>query len=197
MALRRRLRPDRPRRPVTWDDPGPLLPADAHQHRPASPGAGVCVTRRSGASIWRDHAYLPISDWQARHDSVLIEPRGVGASGVIDCPAIQGGVASDAELRAAVVACAARLGKAADRYGSGDVAPDIEAVRTSLNIPAFDYESASYGTVVEQAYAARFPDRPDASSWTKHSSARCAGRSCARCASTAASCSRSQAIRAR
>jgi pimeloyl-ACP methyl ester carboxylesterase len=112
-----------------------------------------------GASIWRDHGYLPMADWQARHDTVLVEPRGVGESGLITCDALDAGVSSATDLRAATAACAAKLGAAADRYGSGDVALDVEDVRKTLGVTAFDYYAASYGTVVEQAYATRFPDR--------------------------------------
>jgi len=111
-----------------------------------------------GASIWRDHGYLPMSDWQARHDTLLVEPRGVGESGLITCDALDAGVSSAAALQTATAACAAKLGAAADRYGSGDVALDVEDVRKALDVPSFDYYAASYGTVVEQAYATRFPD---------------------------------------
>lgn len=110
-----------------------------------------------GASIWRDHGFVPIASWQDRHDTVLVEPRGVGASGAIVCPALDAGVGSAAALRAAVVACAAGLGGAADRYGSGDVALDIEDVRTAMGIDTFDYYAASYATAALQAYAVRFP----------------------------------------
>jgi pimeloyl-ACP methyl ester carboxylesterase len=111
-----------------------------------------------GDSVWRDHGYLPIVDWRARHDTILVEPRGVGESGLITCDALDAGVSSAGALRAATAACAAKLGAAADRYGTGDVALDVEDVRKTLGIPAFDYYAASYGTVVEQAYATRFPD---------------------------------------
>ena len=112
-----------------------------------------------GASIWRDHGWLPIADWQARHDTVLIDPRGVGESGAIDCPGLQDGAPDVMGLRADVTACAASLGAAADRYGTGDAALDIEAVREALGIESFDYYGASYATVAQQAYAARFPER--------------------------------------
>jgi len=112
-----------------------------------------------GASIWRDHGWLPMADWQANHDTVLIDPRGVGASGVIDCPELEAGAHDVSEVRAAAAACATKLGPAADRYGAPDVALDIEAVRDALGIEAFDYYGASYATVDQQAYAARFPER--------------------------------------
>ncbi len=112
-----------------------------------------------GASMWADHGWLPMADWSDHHDTVLIDPRGVGESGTIDCPKLQAGPADAAALKAAVEECAGLLGSGADRYGTVDAALDVEAVRDALGIDAFDYYGASYATVTQQAYAARFPDR--------------------------------------
>jgi len=94
-----------------------------------------------------------------RHDELLMDPRGTGGSGAIDCPDLQDGFASDTELQTAVAACAAQLGENADRYGSGDIALDIEAVRAFLGLDQLDLYGVSYGTVYARAYASRFPDR--------------------------------------
>ena len=94
-----------------------------------------------------------------RHDELLMDPRGTGGSGAIDCPDLQDGYASDAEMRTAVAACATQLGENADRYGSGDVALDIEDVRAFLGLDQLDLYGVSYGTVYSRAYASRFPDR--------------------------------------
>ena len=51
------------------------------------------------------------------------------------------------------------LGADADRYGTGDVALDIEAVRQALGYPQLSYFGPSYGSVAVQAYAVRFPQR--------------------------------------
>ena len=110
-----------------------------------------------GASIWADHGYLPQLAWDLHHDTVLIEPRGVGRSGAILCQELQSGVSSFADLRTATTDCARQLGEAADRYGTGDVALDIEEVRKALGVSSFDFYAASYGTIAEQAYVTRFP----------------------------------------
>jgi pimeloyl-ACP methyl ester carboxylesterase len=94
----------------------------------------------------------------AHHDIVAIDPRGTGRSGAIDCPDLQNGWATDDELRAAVASCGEQLGDDADRYGAGDVAMDVEAVRAALGYDRIDYYAFSYGTVPEQAYAVRFPE---------------------------------------
>ncbi len=115
-----------------------------------------------GASIWADQGYFPHDDWGVHHDTVLLEPRGVGASGLIRCKRLEAGPTTTLSYAYAAEECADQLGPSADRYGSGDIALDIEDVRKALGVDKFDYYAASYGTVVEQAYAARFGDHLDA-----------------------------------
>ena len=55
--------------------------------------------------------------------------------------------------------CGQQLGQDADRYGSGDIALDMEAVRSALSSRRSPYYAPAYGTVHEQAYAVRFPNR--------------------------------------
>src|ERR1700756_138933 len=63
------------------------------------------------------------------HDLLLIDDRGRGRSGAIDCSELQHGTAAfnDAEAD-----CAAQLQDADSRYGTGDVAMDTDAVRAAL-----------------------------------------------------------------
>ena len=112
-----------------------------------------------GSSIWADHSYLPMLAWDVRHDTVLIEPRGVGRSGAIVCQELQASILTAADLQTATADCGRQLGSAADRYGTGDVALDIEDVRKALGVDSFDFYAASYGTVAEQAYVTRFSKR--------------------------------------
>ncbi len=93
----------------------------------------------------------------AHHDIVAISPRGTGRSEPIDCADLQNGWRTAAELREAVRTCGEHLGDDADRYGSGDVALDVEAVRRALGYDRIDLYAFSYGAVPEQAYAVRFP----------------------------------------
>ena len=92
-----------------------------------------------------------------RHDLVLIDPRGTGRSGAINCPDLQNGFRNYPAFQTAVESCGRQLGAAADRYGSGDVALDVEDVRKALGYDQIDYYGFSYGPVPEQGYAARFP----------------------------------------
>lgn len=112
-----------------------------------------------GGSIWSQRNDMVRRTWQNRHDTVLVERRGVGSSGGIRCSGLQNGAATTADVWSATSACAAQLGDAADRYGTGDVALDIEAVRRALNVESFDFYAASYASVAAQAYVVRFPTR--------------------------------------
>ncbi|MDT7578719.1 MAG: hypothetical protein QOH17_5052 [Pseudonocardiales bacterium] len=90
----------------------------------------------------------------ARRNFLAIDHRGIGASAAIDCPGLQ-----HVEGNPAVAArqCGAQLGQAAYRYGSADVADDVDAVRQALRLDKIDYYGVSYGAVDVRAYAYRHP----------------------------------------
>ena len=92
-------------------------------------------------------------------DVVAIDVRGTGPLGAIDCPDLQDGSASYEAWAAAVDACGAQLGDAADDYGPVDRALDVEAVREALGYDQIVYHGQSFASVDVQAYAARFPER--------------------------------------
>jgi pimeloyl-ACP methyl ester carboxylesterase len=87
------------------------------------------------------------------HDLLLIDDRGRGLSGTIVCDDLQYG---PGPLFQAVGECAAQLGNAASRYGTGDIAQDVEAVRAALGYDLIDYCGLSYGGEDVTAYATRF-----------------------------------------
>jgi pimeloyl-ACP methyl ester carboxylesterase len=113
-------------------------------------GPGYSVTQNNWTQYW-DFVFAPL---RAQHDLVFIDQRGVGLSRAINCSSIQNGITGN--LYAAFGKCAAHLGAAANDYGSGDVALDIDAVRAALGIERFDFYGGSYAAADIQAYAARF-----------------------------------------
>jgi pimeloyl-ACP methyl ester carboxylesterase len=118
-------------------------------------GPGYADTAGRGFRLFQ---FEPLTD---QRDLLLIDNRGTGTSSPIECPQLQAGahaLGRDAFV-AAVGACGTQLGDDADRYGSGDVALDIEDVRRALGYPQLTYYAQSYGTVDIQAYAVRFPHR--------------------------------------
>jgi len=90
-------------------------------------------------------------------DIVLMDQRGTGGSGALDCPALQRGQAKVA----AIAECAARLGPRRDFYSSTDMADDIDAVREALGAEQIAIFGAAYGTHVALTYARRYPSRVD------------------------------------
>jgi pimeloyl-ACP methyl ester carboxylesterase len=129
-----------------------------HHTKTAQPAGGTIVVSAGGPGVSDTGArglflgeFAPLLD---RWDLLLIDHRGTGRSAAIDCPALQH---VKGDFLSAVRACAAHLGAAADRYGSGDVAEDVEAVRAALGIGQIDYVGHSYGATDVLAYAQRYP----------------------------------------
>jgi pimeloyl-ACP methyl ester carboxylesterase len=89
------------------------------------------------------------------HDLLLVDDRGRGMSGAIDCPELQHG---GADFVTAEQDCAAELGAAASRYGSGDIAEDMNDVRAALGYDLIDYLGASWGGADAIAFATRHPE---------------------------------------
>lgn len=115
-------------------------------------GPGYSVTQNNWTH-YRDYVFAPL---RRDHDLVFIDQRGAGLSDPINCSSIQGGVSGD--LYTAFAQCASHLGAAANDYGSGDVALDIDALRAVLGIDRFDFYGGSYAAADIQAYAARFAE---------------------------------------
>src|SRR3954469_1484685 len=113
---------------------------------------GPGVSNLLSDPIWRDR----LAGALKTHDLIAIDHRGIGQSAAIDCRALQH-VQGD-QLDAAR-ACGTSLGAASDRYGSGDVADDVDDVRAALGVAKIDYYGVSYGPVDVRAYAYRHPDR--------------------------------------
>ena len=88
---------------------------------------------------------------------VAYDDRGTGASGLIDCPALQTADTADAEQAAAAV-CAASIGAGRDLYSTADHAEDLDAVRQSLGFDKIALYGVSYGTKLALAYALAHPD---------------------------------------
>jgi pimeloyl-ACP methyl ester carboxylesterase len=94
-----------------------------------------------------------------QRDLVLIDVRGTGGSSPIHCADLQDGFGDLDAFERATRRCGDSLGDDADRYGAGDVAKDVEAVRKALGYESIDYVAASWGAVHQQAYAYRYPER--------------------------------------
>ena len=110
-------------------------------------GPGSSTTGSRGTAFYLFGQNLDV------HDLLLIDDRGRGLSAAIDCEGLQH---FTAPWDPATAECAAQLGKAASRYGTGDIAQDTEAVRAALGYDKIDYYGLSYGGADVTAYATRF-----------------------------------------
>jgi len=97
--------------------------------------------------------FAPLRD---RRDVVLIDKRGTGLSGALDCEGLQNGAA---DYLGAVKHCARQLGDTAYDYGTAFAVGDIAAVLDQLRIDKVDFYGDSYGTFVGQVFAALEPAR--------------------------------------
>jgi pimeloyl-ACP methyl ester carboxylesterase len=92
----------------------------------------------------------------ARRDMIVMDNRGTGRSGAIDCPRLQNGRGNYVRE---VGRCGRKLGRASDAYGTGAAADDLAAVLDRLRVPVVSIYGDSYGTYFAQAFAVRHPAR--------------------------------------
>jgi pimeloyl-ACP methyl ester carboxylesterase len=126
----------------------------------SAPARGTLLPQEGGpgySTTGTRDAYLNIFGSLREHrDVVMIDKRGTGTSGAIDCREIQTGDSSDP---AALKACGDQLGAKAYLYGTHLAVDDIAAVLDALQIDDVDFYGDSYGTYVGQTFAAWHPER--------------------------------------
>ena len=104
----------------------------------------------------RDSYLKLLAPLRARRDLLLIDLRGTGLSGALDCKTFRRNVK---RYVARAGQCAREIGARRDFYGTGDAVEDIAAVLDALRIAKVDLYGDSYGTFAAQAFAARHGDR--------------------------------------
>ncbi len=98
---------------------------------------------------------------RATRDIVLIDQRGTGMSGRLDCDRKTSNdeTMTEAQADAAARACIAAIKQPFSAYGTASAARDIEQVRLALGYDKINLWGASYGTRLAQAYARAFPSQ--------------------------------------
>ncbi|HLW26047.1 MAG TPA: alpha/beta fold hydrolase [Steroidobacteraceae bacterium] len=91
---------------------------------------------------------------RAHRDVLIMDNRGTGRSGALDCPALQSSSRWSVEE---VGACGALLGTRAPLYSTAYAADDLAAVLEALGRTSIDLYGDSYGTYFEQVFALRHP----------------------------------------
>lgn len=130
---------------------------ELYQHSGAGPAQSVILANFGGPGLptasGRGFPLFLFASNLDVHDLLLIDDRGTGMSGAIDCEELQHGTEPFVD---SVADCSEHLGEAANVYGAGDIAKDVEAVRVALGYDLVDYFGASYGGADATAYVTRF-----------------------------------------
>ncbi len=132
-----------------------------YRHQAKGPARGTLVATEGGPGFSaresrRDYLHL-FKPLMKTHDVLIMDNRGTGGSGALNCPSLQ---ASDAELTLTAIAqCGADLGPAAWLYSTSYAADDLAAVLDALSISTIDLYGDSYGTFTAQTFALRHPER--------------------------------------
>ena len=129
-------------------------------HTGSGAAAGALVATEGGpgypATGTRDEYLALFAPLRARFDVVIMDNRGTGRSGAVDCRALQ---QAPALTEAAIGACGRSLGRSAPLYSTALAADDLAAVLDALGIGRINLYGDSYGTYFAQVFALRHPDR--------------------------------------
>ena len=106
----------------------------------------------TGSASYYTDLYAPLL---GRRNLLLVDQRGTGRSGAIDCPELQDLVGAYAP---AAATCANRLGDHSHLYGTDLAADDLAAVIRALGLGPVDLYGDSYGTFFSQVFTGRHPD---------------------------------------
>jgi pimeloyl-ACP methyl ester carboxylesterase len=145
-------------------DPGGLIRGEVSIHFEfyphANPGraSGTLVATEGGPGYPATESradYLALfRPLMANRDVLLMDNRGTGQSGAVDCHELQSG---ERWSVAAVAACGTSLGERAALYGTALATDDLAALLAALHVARIDLYGDSYGTYFEQVFAVRHP----------------------------------------
>jgi pimeloyl-ACP methyl ester carboxylesterase len=131
-----------------------------YPHRGSRPAAGTLVATEGGpgspATDSRDSYLALFGSLRKRYDVLIMDNRGTGRSGAIDCKDLQ----SAPELTEGNIGgCGRSLGAAAPLYSTALASDDLAAVLDALAIERVALYGDSYGTYFAQVFALRHADK--------------------------------------
>jgi pimeloyl-ACP methyl ester carboxylesterase len=131
-----------------------------YPHTGAAPAAGTLVGAEGGPGYSTTDsrvAYLtlfgPLRD---SYDVLLMDYRGTGRSGAIECSELQH---APQLTERNIGACGRSLGRSAPLYSTALAADDLAAILDALDIERIGLYGDSYGTYFSQVFALRHPKR--------------------------------------
>jgi pimeloyl-ACP methyl ester carboxylesterase len=145
-------------------DPRGTVPGDVpiyfefYPHIGAGPALGTLVATEGGpgypATESRSDYLALYAPLRALRDVLIMDNRGTGRSGAVDCPGLQTAPALTEQL---VADCGALLGARAPLYSTTMATDDLSALLNALAIGPVDLYGDSYGTFFAQVFALRHP----------------------------------------
>lgn len=131
-----------------------------YPHSAAGPAAGTLVATEGGpgypATESRDEYLALFEPLRAGYDVLIMDNRGTGRSGAVNCRQLQEALAL---TEANTGACGGSLGARASLYSTALAADDLAAVLDALEIRQVNLYGDSYGTYFSQVFALRHPQR--------------------------------------
>jgi pimeloyl-ACP methyl ester carboxylesterase len=127
----------------------------------AAPGAaaGTLVATEGGpgypATESRDEYLALLEPLRNSFDVLIMDNRGTGRSGAVDCRQLQESTLSEANIGA----CGRSLGARVSLYSTALAADDLAALLEALAIARVNLYGDSYGTYFSQVFALRHPDK--------------------------------------
>jgi len=144
--------------------PGTLsLAVAAQREYPKDAGLLIALSGGPGQSSVDAMSSFAISlePMLRRYRLVLVDQRGTGLSGALDCPELQRVKGLDEFSQRAVQRCAKRLGPRRAFYRTADSVDDLEALRKAFGAKKVAIMGISYGTWVAQEFARKYPRRTE------------------------------------
>jgi len=131
-----------------------------YAHSALSPAVGTLVAAEGGPGYPTTDSredYLSLfGPLRGAYDVLLMDYRGTGRSGAIDCKELQ----RAAELSEANIGeCGRSLGRSAPLYSTALAADDLAALLEALGIEQIGLYGESYGTYFSQVFALRHPEQ--------------------------------------
>jgi pimeloyl-ACP methyl ester carboxylesterase len=159
--------------PAPWCGvtPRPLDPSGAvpgtlpiyfeyYPHTARGAAAGTLVATEGGpgypATGSRDEYLALFAPLRARYDVIIMDNRGTGRSGALDCHELQN---APKLTEGNIGACGRSLGPAAPFYGTALAADDLAAILDALAIDRVGLYGNSYGSYFAQVFALRHPGK--------------------------------------
>lgn len=131
-----------------------------YPHTGAGPAAGTLVATEGGpgypATDSRAEYLALFGPLRPRYDVLIMDNRGTGRSGAVDCKELQN---APALTEAGIGACGRSLGRRAGLYSTALAADDLAAILDALGIARVGLYGNSYGSFFAQVFALRHRDR--------------------------------------